>query len=38
MNEMIRIDDEYIKWLKIVKDRFKGTQIKAAIKVNDEML
>lgn len=38
MNDMIRIDDEYIKWLKIVKDRFKGTQIKAAIKVNDEML
>lgn len=38
MNDMIRIDDEYIKWLKIVRDRFKGTQIKAAIKVNDEML
>ncbi len=38
MNDMIRIGDEYIKWLEIVKDRFKGTQIKAAIKVNDEML
>lgn len=38
MNDMIRIDDKYIEWLKIVKKRFKGTQIKAAIKVNDEML
>ena len=38
MNDMIRIDDEYIKWLKIVRDRFKRTQIKAAIRVNDEML
>lgn len=38
MNDMIRIDDEYIKWLKNIKNRFKKTQIKAAIKVNEEML
>ena len=38
MNDMIRIDDEYIKWLKNIKNRFKKTQIKAAIKVNAEML
>ena len=38
MNDMMRIDDEYIKWLKNIKNRFKKTQIKAAIKVNEEML
>lgn len=38
MNTMIRIDEEYINWLKIIKDRFKNTQIKASIKVNDEIL
>ena len=38
MNNMIRIDNEYIEWLKIIKSRFKSTQIKAAIRVNDELL
>lgn len=38
MNDMIRIDDEYIEWLKNIKSRFKMTQIKASIKVDDEML
>ncbi len=38
MNVMIRIDGEYIEWLKNIKSRFKMTQIKASIKVNDEML
>ena len=38
MNDMIRIDDEYIKWLKNIKNRFNKTQINAAIKVNEEML
>ncbi len=38
MNDMIRIDGEYIEWLKNIKSRFKMTQIKASIKVNDEML
>ena len=38
MNDMIRIDGEYIEWLKNIKSRFKMTQIKASIKVNDEIL
>lgn len=38
MNDMIRMDNEYIEWLKIIKKRFKSTQIKAAIKVNEELL
>ena len=35
---MIRIDKDYVEWLKHVKKRFKNTQIKASIKVNDELL
>ena len=35
---MIRIDKDYIEWLKHVKNRFKNTQIKASIKVNNEVL
>lgn len=38
MNDMIRIDNEYIEWLKTIKNRFKNAQIKASIKVNDEIL
>jgi len=38
MNDMIRIDNEYIEWLKTIKNRFRKTQIKAAIKINEEML
>ena len=38
MDNMIRIDKDYIEWLKHVKKRFKNTQIKASIKVNDELL
>lgn len=38
MDNMIRIDNDYISWLKHIKKRFKHTQIKASIKVNDEML
>lgn len=34
MNNMIGVDNEYIEWLKNVKNRFKNTQIRAAIKVN----
>ena len=33
MDNMIRIDKDYIEWLKHVKKRFKNTQIKASIKV-----
>lgn len=38
MDNMIRIDKDYVEWLKHVKKRFKNTQIKASIKVNDELL
>ena len=38
MDNMIRIDKDYIEWLKHVKKKFKNTQIKASIKVNDELL
>lgn len=38
MNDMIRIDNEYIEWLKTIKNRFKNAQIKASIKVNDEVI
>ncbi|MDD5798644.1 MAG: hypothetical protein PUD21_08980 [Clostridiaceae bacterium] len=37
MDNMIRIDKDYIEWLKHVKNRFKNTQIKASIKVNYEL-
>lgn len=38
MNDMIRIDGEYVEWLIAIKKRFQATQIKASIKVNDEIL
>lgn len=38
MNNMIRIDKEYIEWIKTIKTRFRATQIKASIKINDEVL
>lgn len=38
MKDMIRIDDEYIGWLKTIKSRFKAAQIKVSVKVNEEVL
>lgn len=38
MSKVITVDSEYKKWLQDVSHRFKRSQIKAAIKVNDEML
>ncbi len=31
-------DDDYLTWLRGVKDRYKSSQIKAAVQVNGEML
>ena len=31
MDNMIRIDKDYVEWLKHVKKRFKNTQIKASV-------
>lgn len=38
MSKLISVDNEYKEWLQDVSHRFKRSQIKAAIKVNDEML
>ena len=38
MSKLIKLDDEYANWIKEVSNRFRSSQIKAAVKVNDEML
>ena len=37
-SKLVTIDNDYKEWLQDVSHRFKRSQIKAAIKVNDEML
>jgi predicted nuclease of restriction endonuclease-like (RecB) superfamily len=38
MSKVITVDSEYKEWIQDVGQRFKRSQIKTAIKVNDEML
>ena len=38
MNGVIPIDENYKKWLGELSDRFRSSQIKAAVRVNSEML
>ena len=38
MSELIKIDEEYAKWISEISKRFRQSQLKAAVKVNDEML
>ena len=38
MSDIVKVDETYKKWIKNVSVRFKNSQIKAAIKVNEEML
>ena len=38
MSELIKINEEYAVWIKEISQRFKCSQVKAAVKVNDEML
>ena len=38
MSEIIKTNAEYSKWIKEVSLRFRNSQIKAATKVNREML
>jgi predicted nuclease of restriction endonuclease-like (RecB) superfamily len=38
MSELIKIDKEYSAWLKELKNKIRTVQIKAAVKVNSEML
>ena len=35
MSKLINFDEEYKEWINSVSQRFKRSQIKAAIKVND---
>ncbi|MCD7883082.1 MAG: hypothetical protein LUI87_05175 [Lachnospiraceae bacterium] len=30
----VHLDSEYVQWLHDIKERYRGTQIKAAVKVN----
>ena len=34
----IHLDSQYFEWLKEIKNRYKLTQIKAAVKINSEQL
>lgn len=38
MSKLIKLDTEYQQWIKNLSERFKQSQLKAAIKVNTEML
>ena len=38
MDKLIEMDEQYKKWISEVSKRFRQSQIKAAVKVNDEML
>ncbi len=38
MDKLIEIDEKYRKWISDVSKRFRHSQIKAVVKVNDEML
>lgn len=38
MDNLTGVDKNYINWITEVSNRFKQSQIKAVVKVNDEML
>lgn len=38
MSQLIKIDEEYAEWIQSIGARFKSMQVKAATKVNQEML
>lgn len=38
MSQLIKIDEEYAEWIQSVGAGFKSMQVKAATKVNQEML
>ena len=38
MSKLIHINNEYAEWVKSLSQRFRQSQIKAAVKVNSEML
>ncbi len=38
MSSLVNIDADYKKWITEISKRFRQGQLKAAVKVNDEML
>ena len=38
MDKLVEVDAQYREWISEVSKRFHQSQIKAAVKVNDEML
>ena len=34
----VHLDSDYVQWIHDIKERFRGAQIKAAVKVNSEQL
>ena len=38
MSDLIKIDTEYADWIREIRAKYKSSQIKAATKVNEEML
>ena len=38
MSELMRLDEEYRNWIQDLGNRYKTSQIKASIRVNNEML
>lgn len=38
MSKLLKIDQNYREWLQTVSQRFRSSQLKAAVKVNEEML
>ena len=38
MSKLLKIDQNYREWIQNVSQRFRASQLKAAVKVNDEML
>ena len=38
MSKLIKIENEYIEWIKSIKEDIRGAQLKAALSVNREML
>lgn len=37
-SQNVKLDSEYVQWIHEIKQRFRGSQIKAAVKVNSEQL
>ena len=38
MSKLIHVNKEYAEWVKSLNQRFRQSQVKAAVKVNSEML